>query len=84
MRDGYACQWPIGGGLRCRSTFGLECDHILASGPDVLENLQTLCRPHHKIKSSGEGGRAAGALRKRIAAAKVRPAKPHPGLRPEE
>lgn len=90
-RDGGLCQWVLTtaerqsyrgyrGNLLCGMP-GNQCDHINPDGPDELWNLQTLCAPHHKVKSSAEGGLAAGAVRKRIAAAKVRPSKPHPGLR---
>lgn len=49
-RDDYMC--VIDG---CGETEGLEADHIedLATAPELafeLENLQTLCRPHHIAK----------------------------------
>ena len=59
-----------------------QADHVDPKGPDELGNLQSLCPVHHSIKSSREGGRAMGEIRRRIAAAKRRPAGAHPGLRP--
>lgn len=49
-RDGNAC-------TECGSTDNLECHHIqwLSKGGDhSLENLQTLCRPHHRAKHRNE------------------------------
>lgn len=79
-RDDYKCQWPTGAGI-C-GAYANQCDHVIPSGPDTLDNLRALCHGHHKVKSSSEGGRALGQIRKQIAAAKRRPAEPHPGLKP--
>ena len=61
---------------------GSEVDHIDPDGPDEDANLRSLCRGHHQVKSSGEGGRAAGIVRRARAAGKKRPPEAHPGLRP--
>lgn len=58
-----------------------DVDHIDPDGPDDDWNLRSLCGRHHQIKSSGEGGRAAGAIRRARAAARQRPPEPHPGRR---
>jgi 5-methylcytosine-specific restriction endonuclease McrA len=79
-RDGYRCQWRMPGGI-CGQRAN-QADHVDPKGPDELGNLQSLCPVHHSIKSSREGGRAMGEIRRRIAAARRRPADPHPGLRP--
>lgn len=47
-RDGFAC-------VVCGETEGLQVDHIIRISDDIslafeLENLQTLCDPHHKEK----------------------------------
>jgi hypothetical protein len=60
-----------------------QADHIDPDGPDDLSNLQALCPFHHNHKTGVEAGRAAGALRRKIAAARFRPAESHPGLIPK-
>lgn len=75
-RDGHACQWPIPRGV-CGAPAN-QVDHIVPAwqgGSDDDTNLRSLCEPHHKRKSSSEGGQAAA--RKRIP--RRRPQEPHPG-----
>lgn len=67
---GYLCAAP-----------STDVDHIVRGGGHHDANLRGLCHPHHQGKSSAEGGTAAGAIRTQLAAAKRRPAEPHPGLR---
>lgn len=89
--DGGLCVWPGAGG---RGTCGLgasDVDHVigvaewrrrgLEGDPDQLGNLQSLCAGHHKVKSSGEGGAAWGAVRRRMASQRKRPQRAHPGLK---
>ena len=48
-RDGYVCQWPDCG-LRDLGTGRLEMAHLhqlSQGGPDNLENVVMLCKPHH-------------------------------------
>lgn len=75
-RDGYRCTWTEDG-PRCRAR-ATDVDHINPGDDHSLENLTSLCGPHHAIKSAREGGRAAAARR---AEAKL-PAEPHPGMLP--
>lgn len=84
-RDGGMCLWGLvpgeaEPGYVC-SAAATDVDHIIRGGGHHDANLRSLCGPHHQAKSSGEGGRAAGALRTAMAVAKYRPAEPHPGLR---
>lgn len=79
-RDRFTCQWRVGAGI-CGARAS-HADHVNPDGPqDDLSNLQALCPNHHNHKTGREAGRAAGALRSRIAAARKRPAERHPGLR---
>jgi 5-methylcytosine-specific restriction protein A len=83
--DGGLCVWPVAGGGRVRcGAPATEVDHVVAAsagGDDSLANLQSLCAPHHKVKSSGEGGSAWGAVRRRMASLRRRPERAHPGLK---
>ncbi|MFG1683508.1 HNH endonuclease [Nonomuraea sp. NPDC049269] len=77
-RDNHACQMPTPLGV-C-GAWANEVDHITPAslgGSDEPANLRSLCGPHHKVKSSREGGQASAA--KRIP--RNRPAEQHPGLR---
>nr|WP_307860521.1 HNH endonuclease signature motif containing protein [Actinokineospora baliensis] len=56
-----------------------EVDHVIAGDDHALSNLQGVCGPCHRAKSSSEGGRAAAAARH---PARVRPREPHPGELP--
>jgi 5-methylcytosine-specific restriction endonuclease McrA len=78
-RDSHCCQWRTAAGI-CGARAN-QVDHIDPNGGDDPSNLQSLCPPHHAIKSSREGGRAFGAIRKRMAAAKYRKPERHPGLK---
>lgn len=76
-RDNFECQMPTPLGV-C-SERATDVDHIIPAsqgGSDADENLRALCGPHHRVKSSSEGGRAAQA--KRIP--RKRRQEPHPGL----
>lgn len=61
VRDLYTCQ-------HCHKVFDrrqLEVDHIInkaQGGSDDLSNLQTLCKPCHKIKTQTES--QAGGIKK--------------------
>ena len=61
LRDRYTCQ-------HCHQVFApsmLEADHIInraQGGSDELSNLQTLCKPCHKIKTQTES--QAGGVKK--------------------
>lgn len=80
-RDGHRCQWPIGAAI-CAAAAN-QVDHKTPhhlGGTDDFDNLWAICPPHHSFKSSQEGGRAFGAIRTRMAAARWRKPEPHPGL----
>ena len=53
---------------------GNQCDHIRPGNDHSDDNLQWLCEPHHRAKSSAEGGRAPRRKRKRGTA------ESHPGI----
>lgn len=44
---------------------GTDCDHIVRGDDHSLANLQWLCKKHHAIKSSREGGSAPRKKKKR-------------------
>jgi 5-methylcytosine-specific restriction protein A len=80
-RDGYACQWPVPGGV-CGAPAN-QVDHIHPAhlgGGDEDENLRSLCDPHHLHVSGVQAGRASAALRRELAARRTRPQPRHPGL----
>lgn len=55
-RAGQQCQDLMRDGIRC-TDLGTECDHInniKAGGTHELENLQWLCKYHHRIKTNRE------------------------------
>ena len=74
-RDGYRCVEIMPDGRRCVNP-AQECDHGGDRLDHSLGNLRSLCTPHHKAKSSAEGGRASAVARKK----KYR----HPRRRPKE
>ena len=73
-RDGYTCTWMTYG-ARCTQA-ATDVDHIGDPDNHSDDNLRSLCAPHHRARSSSQGGRAAQA--KRIP--RKRPAEAHPGL----
>ncbi|ASU85953.1 HNH endonuclease [Nocardiopsis gilva YIM 90087] len=73
-RDGYRCTW-IEHGERCERV-ATDVDHIVNGDDHSDQNLRSLCRPHHRAKSSSEGGRAAAAKQPK----RRRDPEPHPGL----
>lgn len=74
-RDGFRCRALLPDGRRCPND-ATDVDHILPNDDDSYSNLQSLCDPHHRAKSSAEGGRASAKARKK----KYR----HPRRRPQE
>ncbi|TMS00177.1 HNH endonuclease [Nonomuraea basaltis] len=73
-RDGFVCTW-IDGGMRC-SVPATDVDHIGDPADHSEANLRSLCQPHHRRRSSAQGGRAAQA--KKIP--RKRRQEAHPGL----
>ena len=64
-RDQYRCCYVSDDGRRCSSTAWLEYDHNLEwalNGPTWANNLQLLCRAHHRAKHNPQmpHGTAAG------------------------
>lgn len=74
-RAGGQCE-HVGRSGRCPRP-GAECDHIARGDDHSLDNLQWLCREHHAAKTQVEARQARQAQSPR------RPARRHPGLRPE-
>ena len=60
---------------------GNQCDHTNRGDDHSLDNLQWLCEPHHRAKSSSEGGRAPRKNTPRARRA-ARATEQHPGIRP--
>lgn len=77
-RDGHRCVATISDGSRCKLRAN-QVDHIIPNDDDSDSNLQSLCEPHHRAKSSGEG---AAAYHARVARNKkrMRRQERHPGL----
>lgn len=76
-RDGYRCRALLPDGRRCPND-ATDVDHIIPNDDDGYSNLQSLCNPHHKAKSSAEGGKAsAEARRKKYRHPKRRPTEQH-------
>lgn len=61
-RSGGRCEM-VADGVRCHRP-AKECDHIVPGDDHRPENLQDLCWPHHRKKSSREGGEAAARARR--------------------
>ncbi len=59
-RDNHVCQWPVKddfGNVRVCGAYGNEVDHKVRHDDyddDRPENLWTLCRWHHQLKTEGE------------------------------
>lgn len=81
-RDGHRCTFKFPNGGRCPITEGLEVDHVEPSGSDADDNLRTLCKRHHAMKSAKEG-HAAKAAKKAEVRKKFRRSEAHPGLLPD-
>ncbi|SNY84158.1 HNH endonuclease [Nocardia amikacinitolerans] len=79
QRDEYRCQQC---GYQGRAGAGdVEADHITpvyCGGKTILDNGQTLCKPHHDAKSEAE---RLAALRDRHQRGR-RPPETHPGQQP--
>jgi 5-methylcytosine-specific restriction protein A len=74
MRDKHRCTED-----EC-TAYATNVDHVVPhhlGGTDTLDNLTSLCAPHHQAKSSREGSTAAAAKRADL----KRPAEQHPGIR---
>lgn len=74
QRDGHQCTW-LTNGIRCCEP-ATDVDHIGDPSLHADENLRSLCRGHHRRRSSSQGGKAWQAKRK----PKTRPIERHPGL----
>jgi hypothetical protein len=52
IRDGGRCQFPMGDGRICGSTYRVEIDHLqpwALGGPTTVENTRLACRPHNQL-----------------------------------
>jgi 5-methylcytosine-specific restriction protein A len=72
-RDFYTCVRVRSDGSRCRNR-PLECNHTGSNTDHRLEVLETLCKYHHRLVTSSQGGRANS---KRLEA-RFLPPEPHP------
>ncbi|MGE3759849.1 MAG: HNH endonuclease [Pseudobdellovibrionaceae bacterium] len=55
-RDKGECQFLSRDGIKCRSTYRIELDHIIPrsqGGPDSVANLRCVCRAHNQWKADG-------------------------------
>lgn len=75
-RDGHQCTW-LTNGVRCTQR-ATDVDHIQRGDNHEDWNLRSLCSPHHRAKSSREGGTAP---RRRSRYYVKRPEEPHPGMK---
>ena len=80
-RDKYRCQVIVDEktGEICGKC-GEEVDHIEPGDDHRLENLRSICRPHHWSKSGREGRQAQLARARAIKQQFARPQEKHPGL----
>jgi 5-methylcytosine-specific restriction enzyme A len=76
-RDGFRCTW-LESGVRCAAK-ATDVDHIRPGDNHSDANLRSLCGPHHRRKSSSEGGRAPRRVSRKYGV--KRPEEAHPGLR---
>lgn len=60
LADGR-CQW-VEHGTRCVSP-GTDCDHIIEGDDHSQHNLQWLCSPHHRKKTTADGRKRAVKVR---------------------
>lgn len=83
FRDGRRCQGEGDGIGRVCGAEATDVDHVVPAsqgGTDDLDNLQSLCRWHHRRKTGHEGGTAAAAANP----SRVRRPERHPGLAPDD
>lgn len=73
-RDQERCTWDDHGD-RCTRP-ATEVDHVIPGQDHTPQNLRSLCRIHHRAKSSSEGGTASSKRR----AKRQRPTEQHPGI----
>lgn len=78
-RDGHLCQIRTPG--LCIGT-ATECDHVGDRLDHRPENMRAACRPCHAQRSGHQGGAASGNRARARSASRLRPAEPHPGLKP--
>ncbi len=78
-QDGQPARYLAGNyhdGERCTAR-ATDVDHVGDSLNHADSNLRSLCDSHHKFRSSGQGNVTQQRMRDR----RLRPVRPHPGLR---
>lgn len=70
-RDGFTCRW-VEDDIRCHNRAN-EVDHIIRGDDHSPENLQSLCKLHHAMKTSKEALAAKREKRANLFAAYGRP-----------
>lgn len=81
-QDKYLCQWkldPDDPRSDICGAYATDVDHKNPGDDHRMENLQSLCEPHHQAKSSSEGGQARAQKRREIDS-RFRRTEEHPGL----
>ena len=79
QRDKYRCQWRVSPSGEICGQLATDVDHIQRGDNHADSNLQALCGPHHRSKSSSEGAKAKHAMKRQIQKRFARPVEKHPG-----
>lgn len=75
-RDGYRCQHRDDERAPKCNALASDVDHVVRGDDHNEGNLQSLCRDHHRAKTSAEATEA----RRAIARSRRAPTERHPGL----
>lgn len=78
-RDGYQCTVMVSENERC-PTYADEVDHVVRGDNHSYDNLASICKYHHGLKTQVEAKEAAKVAREEFKAQHGRPTVPHPGL----
>jgi len=72
-RSGGICEAKLQDGSRCPDQ-GTDCDHVVRGDNHEINNLQWLCRWHHRKKTAMEGNKRMFHITEK------HPTERHPGL----